>query len=73
MHIVTLNPVCINVIEDNIMFTKQNEVASLKLIDFGLSEKYDDRNITMLTDKCGTVIYMAPEVFNNYQYSKVYF
>jgi serine/threonine protein kinase len=56
---------------DNIMFKKQNDISSLKLIDFGLCAKYGDNQATILTDRCGTVIYMAPEVFNNYQYSKV--
>ena len=56
---------------DNIMFAKQNDSSSLKLIDFGLSAKYNNRETTTLTDKCGTAIYMAPEVFTNYQYSKV--
>jgi len=58
---------------DNIMFKKQNDISSLKLIDFGLCAKYGEKQASTLTDKCGTVIYMAPEVFNNYQYSKVPF
>ncbi len=53
------------------MFAKQNDIGSLKLIDFGLSAKYNGLDIATLTDKCGTAIYMAPEVFTNYQYSKV--
>jgi len=53
------------------MFAKKNDINSLKLIDFGLSAKYESTNI--LRDKCGTGIYMAPEVFTNYQYTKVLF
>ena len=53
------------------MFAKANDTRSLKLIDFGLSAKYGTTEPTSLTDKCGTAIYMAPEVFTNYQYSKV--
>jgi serine/threonine protein kinase len=53
------------------MFAKQNDLRSLKLIDFGLSAKYNHKESISLTDKCGTAIYMAPEVFSNYQYSKV--
>ncbi len=53
------------------MFAKQNDIGSLKLIDFGLSAKYNNVETVALTDKCGTAIFMAPEVFSNYQYSKV--
>jgi len=53
------------------MFAKKNDIDSLKLIDFGLSTKHNNRESTIFTEKCGTVIYMAPEVFTNYQYSKV--
>lgn len=55
--------------EGNIMFAKPNDMDSLKLIDFGLSEQYDSADI--LTEKCGTAIYAAPEVFNACQYTKV--
>ena len=55
------------------MFAKQNDFNSLKLIDFGLSAKYNNRETVSLTDKCGTAIFMAPEVFSHYQYSKVIF
>lgn len=53
------------------MFAKLYDISSLKLIDFGLSAKYNYREEISLTDKCGTAIYMAPEVFTNSQYSKV--
>ena len=56
---------------ENIMFAKKNDIGSLKLIDFGLSVKHNSKESTLFTGKCGTVIYMAPEVFTNYQYSKV--
>ena len=52
------------------MFAKRNMVSSLKLIDFGLCVKYNQDNNT-LTEKCGTAIYMAPEVLNNCHYDKV--
>lgn len=53
------------------MFAKRNDINSLKLIDFGLSMKHNNNEATIFTEKCGTAIYMAPEVFTNYQYSKV--
>lgn len=55
------------------MFTKKNDINSLKLIDFGLSTKYNNKESITFTGKCGTALYMAPEVFTNYQYSKVSF
>eukprot|EP00826_Nyctotherus_ovalis_P061589 TRINITY_DN877_c0_g2_i18.p1 TRINITY_DN877_c0_g2~~TRINITY_DN877_c0_g2_i18.p1 ORF type:complete len:187 (-),score=40.90 TRINITY_DN877_c0_g2_i18:871-1431(-) len=52
------------------MFAKKNDIESLKLIDFGLSMKHSNKESTIFTGKCGTALYMAPEVFTNYQYSK---
>jgi serine/threonine protein kinase len=54
---------------ENIMFRKKNDIESLKIIDFGLSAK--DVDDFSLTSKCGTIIFMAPEIFSNYQYTKV--
>jgi len=51
------------------MFGRKNDIDSLKVIDFGLSAK--DADAFSLTSKCGTTIFMAPEVFSNYQYTKV--
>jgi len=51
------------------MFGKKNDIESLKVIDFGLSGK--EVKDFALTSKCGTTIYMAPEIFDNYQYTKV--
>lgn len=54
------------------MFAKQNDNSTLKLIDFGLSAKYNNTQAITFHDKVGTEIYMAPEVFANSEYSKVY-
>lgn len=51
------------------MFRRKNDIESLKVIDFGLSVK--DVEDDSLTTKCGTTIFMAPEIFANYQYTKV--
>ena len=51
--------------KENIMFAKKSNIASLKIIDFGLSATYNNKNNSILTDKCGTAIYMAPEIFTN--------
>jgi len=53
------------------MFSKQNDINSLNLIDFGLSGSYKNRANLMFTKKCGTAIYMAPEIFNESSYTKV--
>lgn len=52
------------------MLAKENNLESLKIVDFGLSAKYSEE-VLSLSDKCGTASYMAPEVFANDQYSKV--
>ena len=44
----------------NILLADRNDLTSVKIIDFGLSEKY-----VLLSDyssQCGTLYYMAPEV-----------
>ena len=56
---------------ENIMFAKKNDINSLKLIDFGLSTKQNEEDTEAATGKCGTAIYMAPEVFSENKYSKV--
>lgn len=72
LFIVTLSQVIPKVTnKENIMLGKPNDINSLKLIDFGLSAKYSEKETIALTEQCGTAIYMAPEIFNNYQYTKV--
>ena len=47
----------------NILLADRNDLSSVKIIDFGLSEKYvllDDYSTTQ-----GTLLYMAPEVVGN--------
>lgn len=55
---------------ENIMFERKNDINTLKLIDFGLSTKYDQ--CTTLFERCGTGIYMAPEIVLNQKYDKVW-
>jgi serine/threonine protein kinase len=52
------------------MLAKPNDTGSLKIVDFGLSARYSRGGALTLTEKCGTTIYTAPEVFANYEYSK---
>ena len=44
---------------ENIMLSKENDLNSIKIIDFGLSAQHFYRLIN--NDYCGTYIYMAPE------------
>ena len=45
----------------NIMFTNENDITSLKLIDFGLSAQIDNKK-SMMSKAMGTAVYLAPEV-----------
>ena len=44
---------------ENIMLSRENDINSIKIIDFGLSAQHFDKLIN--NDYCGTHIYMAPE------------
>ncbi|XP_072326982.1 serine/threonine-protein kinase 33-like [Scyliorhinus torazame] len=54
--------------------TDDNELKlNIKVTDFGLSVLKDGAGVgseSMLQDTCGTPLYMAPEIINNYDYSK---
>ena len=54
---------------DNILIDDRNNLLSVKLADFGLSEKYLIRE-GGLNRQCGTLIYMAPEVALDHDYTK---
>ena len=45
---------------DNIMFRKEKDINSLVLCDFGLAK--ENLGNSFLENKCGTLIFMAPEV-----------
>lgn len=47
---------------DNILFAGQDINSAVKLIDFGISVKFEKD--TKLKDKTGTVLYIAPEVIS---------
>jgi len=53
------------------MLSDPNDLSTIKLIDFGLSVKYDDNLFgNMLNDRCGTIIFMAPEILLSKDYNK---
>lgn len=56
---------------ENIMLEDINDLSTIKLIDFGLSVKYDETSFNnLLNDRWGTVIFMAPEVLLSKDYNK---
>ena len=50
----------------NIMFSKENDLNSIKIIDFGLSLQNFD--FLLNSDYCGTLTYMAPELIERKSY-----
>jgi serine/threonine protein kinase len=54
---------------ENIMFRKENDINSLVLCDFGLAGEILGNNF--IENKCGTLIFMAPEVIMNRPYDSL--
>ena len=54
---------------ENIMFRKENDINSLVLCDFGLAQ--ENPGNSFLETKCGTLIFMAPEVIMNRPYDSL--
>ena len=54
---------------ENIMFRKENDINSLVLCDFGLAQ--ENPGNSFLETKCGTLIFMAPEVILNRPYDSL--
>ena len=54
---------------ENIMFRKENDINSLVLCDFGLAK--ENIGNTFLERKCGTLIFMAPEIIMNRPYDSL--
>jgi len=55
---------------ENIMieFTEDGHILTVKIIDFGLSKTILPNSLSF--EQCGTLIYIAPEVFFKYGYNK---
>ena len=43
----------------------------MKIVDFGLSAEFSNQDTKILSNKCGTILYMAPEFSKEQTYSKV--
>ena len=54
---------------ENIMFRKENDINSLVLCDFGLAK--ENIGNSFLEKKCGTLIFMAPEVIMRRPYDSL--
>jgi calcium/calmodulin-dependent protein kinase I len=54
---------------ENILIHDKNELHKLKIADFGLGAKLEFRSPTAIS-KCGTYLFMAPEILWNYTYTK---
>ena len=55
---------------DNVLVGNHDGNVSIKIADFGLSAKYDQRFFETMSKQCGTIIFMAPEVAAKQEYSK---
>lgn len=53
---------------ENIMFSEEDNIDTIKLVDFGLSAQYFEHKEEF--ENCGTLLYMAPEQIHNKTYSK---
>lgn len=52
------------------MVSRTNGEVSVVIIDFGLSTKINFQD-EPLSENCGTLLYMAPEIIQKREYSKV--
>lgn len=58
---------------ENILIENKNDFTTLRIADFGLSAQFGRSNMSkIMTQQCGTIIFMAPEQLSNKIYSKVY-
>ncbi|KAL4507149.1 hypothetical protein ABPG72_001942 [Tetrahymena utriculariae] len=67
-HIHSLDIIHRDLKPDNILIKEQSGLFDIKVIDFGLSFK--NENVGTVSNNCGTLIYMAPEVAFNRQYQR---
>ena len=55
---------------ENILIPEAGDLSSIKIADFGLSAQVDSRSSINVKAQCGTLLYMAPEIFFQPSYSK---
>lgn len=57
---------------ENILLADKNNLESIKICDFGLAAQYDPmEQMARFNTRVGTKIFMAPELWQRKQYSKV--
>ena len=54
----------------NLLLLTSKDLSKIKVADFGLSAFYHASDLKKLSAKCGTLIYMAPEILKGQAYSK---
>jgi len=69
-YIHSMNIIHRDIKPDNILIQCHDDLSKIKLADFGLSTKLDFFYPKTATSKCGTMLYMAPEILNNVSYTK---
>lgn len=55
---------------DNILLVQNDSLSQIKIADFGLSTKLDFHYPKSAIAKCGTLLFMAPEILCKYAYTK---
>lgn len=58
------------IVPENILLAKRDDLSSIKIADFGLSDKYRTLGLWRLDKHCGTKLFMAPEIIFQADYSK---
>lgn len=55
---------------ENVLLADSNSLSSIKIADFGLSAQLQQHQHANMRVQCGTLLYMAPEVFSRPSYTK---
>lgn len=55
---------------ENILLADDSDLSSIKIVDFGLSAKLEIHSNKNVKAHCGTLLYMAPEMFTKPSYTK---
>lgn len=55
---------------ENVLLADSTDLTSIKIADFGLSAQLQQHQHANVRAQCGTLLYMAPEVFSRPSYTK---
>lgn len=70
-HVHSKNYVHRDLKPENILIKDPKDLQTVKLADFGLSASFRISQTYSLTEKMGTLLFMAPEQTKNHSYGKV--